>query len=130
MAFSGAELREQIVGVLDRCLAMQAGHVAGLESGGLTEINQWIEERQAMLASLSHAFDDSRIAGMEEGLRAVLAEKLGRILSTEEVLFKLAQQQREFLSAKLSMVRRGKMTLGLYGSTSKNQPPQFVSDKG
>lgn len=130
MASSTAELKNQLVDVFDRCLAMQADHLTGLKVDGLTKINQWVEERQTMVVGLQQALTDSHTSGLDPEFRTLLLEKLRCIMSTERVLFTLAKQQRSALAEQLSVIRRGKMTLGRYGSTIKNPPPQFVSDKG
>ena len=130
MASSNGEVNNQLVAAFDRCLAMQAEHLACLQDGCMTKIAQWLEERQAMVACLRQALADVQASGLEAGLRALLLEKLRIILDTEKVLFTLAGQQRFALAEKITAIRRGKRTLGRYGSTIKNNSPQFVRDKG
>lgn len=130
MASSNAERKNQLIEAFDRCLTVQAEHLADLQAGCLTKINQWLEERQQMIGGLRQAFADNQTSGFDTEFRALLLEKLRGIMGTEEVLFTLTQQQRSALSEQLSLIRRGKMTLGRYGSTIKNPPPKFVSDQG
>lgn len=130
MASSYAAMDNQLFAVFDRCLAMQADHLAGLQAGGLAKIDQWLEERQAMMARLQQSLADRQAAGLDEELRVLVLEKLRCILNTEKVLFALAEQQRSALSEQLSGIRRGKLALGRYGATGKHHRLQFVSDKG
>jgi len=130
MASSDLEAKDQLVDTMDRCLAMQSSHLTCLKAGCLTKIGQWLEERQILFAHLRQALTDSLDSGLDTELRALLLERLHCILNTEKALFSLAEQQHSILSEKLIVIRRGKRTLGHYGSTIKNQPPQFVADKG
>jgi hypothetical protein len=120
----------RLVDVFDSCIALQARYLIGLEAGCLTEIGQWLEEQQAMVAGLRQALAGFQSSGIDDELQALLLDKLSLILSTEKVLFTLAEQQRSILSEKITVLRRGKRTLVCYGSVGKNTPPQLVSDKG
>ena len=130
MASLNLVTNDQLVDTFDRCIAMQVTQLACLKAGCLTEINQWLEERQTVIANLRETLAGVQVSALDMELRALLLEKLRNILSTEELLFTLAKQQRSSLSEKLTVIRRGKRTLGRYGSTSKNQPPQFVNNRG
>lgn len=130
MASSAIDGNKQLLAAFDRCLAMQADHLTCLQAGSLTKIALWLEERQAMVACLRQELADAQTSELDDELRALLLERLRCILDTEKVLFTFATQQRSALAEKLTVIRRGKRTLGRYGSTVKNQPPQFVSDQG
>jgi len=129
MASSNAEVQNRLVDAFDRCLTMQADHLTCLKAGCLTKISQCLEERQLVIARLRQTLTGIQTSGLDANLRALLLEKLHCILSTEKTLFTLAEQQRSALLAKITVIRRGKRTLGRYGSSIKNQPPQFINDK-
>jgi len=118
-----------ILSALDRCLAMQADHLALLETGCLTRISQWVEERQAVVGHLRHALAEAQSVGITQELRDMLLQKLGCILNHEKILSRVAKQQRGSLSDKLSFLRRGKKALHGYGQGRGGSPPQFVSNK-
>ncbi|MDD5759665.1 MAG: hypothetical protein PHI06_11365 [Desulfobulbaceae bacterium] len=131
MASSTLETGKYLLGdVFDRCLAMQAEHLAGLQAGLLAKAQQWLEERQVIVSQLGQALTEIKKFEFDDEYRDLLLKKLGRILSAEKVLFSLVSQQREIVSEKITVIRRGKRTLCLYSSTCKGQSPQFVSDKG
>ena len=129
MASSENELKNRLVGDLDHCHAVQMEHLAGMKAGSLNKINQWLEERQLMVARLRQALANVQPTELDDELRALLLEKIGCILDTETVLFTIAEQQRTALAEKLTTMRRGKRALGRY-SPGHNRLPQFVSDKG
>jgi len=129
MALSKVEAKNQLADAIDRCLAVQADHLAGLKDGCLNKINQWLEERQSIVARLRQSLAEVQAAGLDAEARAVLLEKIGCILDTEKVIFAVAEQQRNALADKMNTVRRGRMTLGRYGASPANRPPRFVSDK-
>lgn len=131
MASLNLESGKYLLGdIFDRCLAMQSEHLAGLQTGLLAKAPQWLEERRAIVSQLAQALTDVTSSEVDEEYRALLLKKLRCILSTEKVLFTLAGQQRKAMFEKITVIRRGKRTLGLYGSTCKKQLPQFVSDNG
>ncbi len=130
MASSKVEVKSRLIDAIDRCLAVQADHLAGLKSGCLAKINQWLEERQTIVARLRQSLTEAQRAGLDADLRSLLLEKIACILDTEKVIFSLAEEQRAALEGRLSGLRRGKRTLGRYGPTIKSCPPQFVSDNG
>lgn len=116
--------------IFDRCFAMQAEHLAGLQAGLLGDVPLWLEERRAIVSQLGQALTDVANSEVDEEYRSSLLKKLACILSAERVLISLAGQQRKAVSEKITAIRRGKRALGLYGLTRKKQSPQFVSDKG
>lgn len=126
---SNTELQELIIATMDRCLAMQADHLAGLRRGCLAKINQWLEERQAMVARLRQTMAEVQTAEVDADLRALLLDRLAAILEGEKVLFTIAEQQRADLHERVSVVRRGKRAMHGYGPAITHQSPRFVSDQ-
>ncbi len=129
MPSSEEELKRRLLETIDHCLAMQEEHVGGLQAGNLSEISQWTEERQGMVARLQQALTGVQSTGLDAELRELLIEKLGRILETEKELFAIAEQHRRVLAGKITSLRRGKRALNRYGS-GHNLPPRFISDNG
>lgn len=126
---TNAEVRDMVIAALERCLAMQADHLAGLKKGCLSKINQWLEERQAMVARLRQALAEVQPSQIDADLRALLLDRLAAILDGEQVIFAIAEQQRTDLQEKVSVLRRGKRALNGYGPTIIHRPPRFVSEQ-
>ncbi len=132
MAFlkGNEEVKHQVANAFDRFFAMQTKHCTCLTAGCLTEIAQWNQERQAIVDLLFQTLSGLHTANLDPELRTLMLEKIRYLLSKEKMLLTIAEQQRTTLSEKITVIRRGRRTLGCYGSANKNLPPQFVSDKG
>lgn len=127
---SSTEIKGMIMAAVERCLAMQADHLAGLKTGSLAKIGQWLEERQAMIAGLRQVLSEAQAAAaVDADLRGLLLNQLSCILDREKVLFAIAEEQRNGLQEQLATIRRGKRTLTGYGPGLDKSPPRFVSDK-
>jgi hypothetical protein len=127
---STTEVRNLVLAAAERCLAMQAEHLAGLKTGCLSKINQWLEERQAMVARLRQAMAHVHPSEVDEELRELLLDKIGCILDREKVLYSIAEGQRSNVRNQLTVIRRGRRALHGYGTGINNLAPHFVSDKG
>lgn len=127
---SNADVKTPVISAMERCLAMQAEHLAGLKMGCFSQMNQWLEERQAMVARLRQTLAEVQAGEVDADLRTLLLERLGAILKTEKLLFTIAEQQRTGLQEELTTMRRSKRALHGYGPSLKHRRPQFVSDKG
>lgn len=129
MACNG-EVKNLILATVEHCLAMQAEHLNGLKAGCLAKINQWQEERQAMVARLQQAMAHIQPAEVDADLRELLLSKIGCVLDREQAIFAIAEQKRDGLRDQLTAIRRGKRALTGYGPGTNRRPPQFVSDQG
>ena len=130
MAFN-AEVTNMVLAVAERCLAMQESHLVGMKSGYLTKINQWLEERQTMVAHLSQVLNQAQAtSAVDPELRNLLLDRIGTIMDREKTLFAIAEQQRAGLKDQISTIRRGKKSLNGYGPAMTHHPPRYVSDNG
>lgn len=127
---SNAEVKTLVLTAVERCLAMQAEHLAALKAGCLSKINQWLEERQAMVARLQQVMAHVQPADVDADLRELLLDRLSCILDREQAIFTIAEQQRNGIKEQLTTMRRGKKALHGYGPAMSNRPPHFVSDQG
>lgn len=128
---SNTEVKNMVLAVAERCLAMQEEHLAGLKRGCLSKINQWLEERQAMVARLRQVLTQAQASSeVDPDLRGLLLDRISAILDREKILYTIAAQQRTDLNDQISSIRRGKRALSGYGPTLAHRPPQFVSDQG
>ena len=126
---TNSEVKNMVIAAMERCLAMQADHLTGLKKGCLTKINQWLEERQAMVARLRQVLAEAQASEIDADLRALLLDRLAAILDGEKLLFAIAEQQRTDLHEKVSVLRRGKRALNGYSPTISLRPPRFVSNQ-
>lgn len=125
---SNDDLNTTVLSALDRFLAMQEEHLASLRNGCLSQVNQWLEERQLIVGHMRQALAEAQSSGVCPELRDKLLEKLGCILEHEKALSDIAKQQRSTLGEKLSSLRRGKKALSGYGK-ARESSPRFVSHK-
>jgi hypothetical protein len=127
---SNAEITNLVLAAIERCLAMQAEHLAGLKAGCMTKINQWLEERQDMITRLRQVMAHVSPAEVDADVRELLLDRISCILDREKTLYAIAEGQRDGLHDQLTKIRRGQRALHGYGPTMNNHPPHFVSDKG
>lgn len=127
---SNTEVSNSVLTAVEHCLSMQAEHMAGLKRGCLTKINQWLEERQAMVARLQQALAAVQPAEVDADFRELLLDRIGCILDREKTLYSIAEQQRGGLSEQISSIRRGRRALHGYGPATSDRAAQFVRDKG
>ena len=115
---------------MESCLAMQAEHLTALQRGCLTKINQWLEERQTMVASLRQVMANVKPTEVDTDLRELLLDKIGCILDREKAINMIAEQQRTGLVEQLVGMRRGKRALSGYGAAHQARSPKYFSDNG
>ena len=127
---SNTEVQNLALAAVEGCLAMQAEHLAALKKGCLNKINQWLEDRQAMVAHLQQTLARVQPSEVDPDLRALLLDRISRILDREQTIHLIAEQQRDQVQDQLTAIRRGKKALHGYGPSQSTRRPQFVRDKG
>jgi hypothetical protein len=128
---SNAEVKNLVIAVAERCLTMQAEHLAGMRTGCLSKINQWLEERQTMVSRLRQVLNQAQAsAEVDPDLRDLLLDRIGSILDQEKILFSVTLQQQTNVKDQINTIRRGRRALNGYGPALAHCSPHYVSDKG
>ncbi|MBA3015624.1 MAG: hypothetical protein KKD63_05575 [Proteobacteria bacterium] len=115
-----------VMTAMDRFLDLQAEHLTSLQTGCLTKIDQWFEDRQLIAGHLRQALAEIPSSGIAQETRNLMLDKLSCILEREKILSDIAKQQHSSLGETLSSLRRGKKALNGYGP-APTPSPQFVN---
>ena len=116
--------------LIDNCIMALKEQLANLSIGEMAGLQQWQEASVEMRALLQQSFELINEQTGSQGEIDRLKNSLADLAGLNNQLYAAAAKQRQIVSGRLSLMRKGKSALGGYSGRVQTNKPRFVSSNG